>query len=758
MKEIAVFNDTRLLESLDYIDRDLIAEVIDDLKVPDADDIPGNSKKAVLRSLKQVLMLAACVVLISAFIPMISYVIEHYDFSLGGIFGHSTTEGTTVDTPTEHAENPSYPIFTPDLEPISDEMIAELKDVWYQKVYAAEYAASLKLYAETPFSDQQKEEDSKKLGQIKAEKYKALLFSPNREDHFRGRYYGTIADCVIFAINTYLEDEYNVITLGRTSIVNDTSIHIFAYKDGVIKTVEVAYSEGWLNDADASKIKERHDKFNAYKYWEVEEAPAYYYAKFVSDLEEISDEKIDQINNTLFRERYENKFSLWASDREYAIMYENTRRIKEEYACLAYSSAKNAGNAFIPYKEETLKSFEESFRYYGTFGNCVIWAEVGDTNDMTEYDLEFYKFSYSNGAVIKVYNNGRIYDLKEAFDKGILDIDNVRKLYHRYLTYESYLLSDRTAPILAFSEKADAAEIYDKAKAGGFVVFNDAFVTSGEDIWNEFYEKCSQGVSAAVNIVKYYPSRSAIYLTTIVYNRGQFEQYTESRSGGYSNFAYSKYKYIIKYDGEPLDSSDTSHTREEVYILVNDNTLTYPKIKESGNSINHFVAFSKRSYEDNATVSFNVTPEQDAILSDIFGSSYSPISGKWYYWFESALTAEEADIWNYTAPSDILSVLGYLSENDRFYRVWQKTPSLSSDSKRENIVMSPKQDAIITDLVDEKFKCYAGYWDIWFYKILNSKLIEDWNYSDYSTIDSVMQFMQDNLIANKLENHIPTYR
>ena len=102
MKEIAVFNDTRLLESLDYIDRDLIAEVIDDLKVPDADEIPGKSKKAVLRSVKQVLMLAACVVLISAFIPMISYVIEHYDFSLGGIFGHDTTEESTVDTPPIH--------------------------------------------------------------------------------------------------------------------------------------------------------------------------------------------------------------------------------------------------------------------------------------------------------------------------------------------------------------------------------------------------------------------------------------------------------------------------------------------------------------------------------------------------------------------------------------------------------------------------------------------------------------------------------
>lgn len=595
MKDIPVFKDTRLLEALDYIDRDLIAEVIADIKAPDADAVPGQNKKAVWRSFKQVLMLAACIVLISAFIPMVSYVIERYDISLGGIFGHDSTEETTVETPIEHTENPSYPIFTPDLEPISDEMIAELKEVWYNKLYAAEYAAYLRLYAETPFSDQQKEEDSIKLGHSHAERYTALLFSNKKENHFRGRYYGTISDCVIFAINTYLKDEYNVITLGRTSIVNDYSIHIFAYKDGVIKTIETAYSDSWLNAADAEKIKERHEKFNAYGYWKVDEQKVYTYAKFVSDLEEISDRKIEQINNALFEERYENVFSAWKNDRTLEILYGNTRRIKEEHAREAYSSAKNFGNAFIMDKEETLESFEESFRYYGTFGNCVIWAEVGDTDEVTEYDLEFYKFYYSHGAVIKVYNGGKIYDLKEAFDQGILDIDNVRKLYHRYLTYEAYLISDRTAPILAFSEKAAYDDIYNEAKSGNWVVFNDAFVTEGEDVWNKFYEKCSNGQPAAVNIVNYYPSLSAIYLTTIVYNRGQFEQYTEARSGGYTNFLYSKYKYIIKYDGEPLDPESAIHRREEVYILVNDNTLTYPKIKESTESLNYYIAFTKLS-------------------------------------------------------------------------------------------------------------------------------------------------------------------
>ena len=95
--------------------------------------------------------------------------------------------------------------------------------------------------------------------------------------------------------------------------------------------------------------------------------------------------------------------------------------------------------------------------------------------------------------------------------------------------------------------------------------------------------------------MNYYPSRSAIFLTTIVYNGDQFVQYTEARSGGYSNFLYSKYKHIIKYDGEPLDKESAIHRREEVYILVNDQTLTYQKIKESTESINYYIAFTKLS-------------------------------------------------------------------------------------------------------------------------------------------------------------------
>ncbi len=596
MRNIPVFKDTRLLEALDYIDRDLIAEVINDIKAPDADEIPGQNKKAVWRSVKHTLLFAACLVLLGAVIPVVTYVSKNLDIFSGGIWGHSTSEATeSHDNYTEQKSNAHYPMFTPDLEPISDDTVAELKAVWYKMVYDAEYEAYSKLYADFEGSEEDKVKFSAKAAETFATAYAELLFSPNKKDHFRGRYYGTIGDYVIFAINTYLEEEYNFITLGKTTILNDYSFYIFAYKDGVIKKVEDAYADGWLNATDAEKIKKRHNKFNAYGYWKVDEQKEYTYAKFVSDLEEITNKKIEQINKALFKKNYEKNFALWESDSLYNMMYNANRRIKEMYALDSYHFAKNAGYAFVINKEQTIEYFEKSFRYYGTFGNCIIWAKIENMIGAPLYDLDGLRFYVDEGYRINVYSNGKVYDLQEAFDNGILGIDNARKLYHRYLTYEAYLASDRTAPILAFSEKASADNIYNEAKSGGWVVFNGAFVTAGEEVWNEFYEKCSKGQTAAVNIVNYYPSRSAIFLTTIVYNRGRFEQYTEARSGGYTNFLYSKYTYIIKYDGEPLDKENAIHQREEVYVLVNDNTLTYPKIKNSTESINYYIAFTKIS-------------------------------------------------------------------------------------------------------------------------------------------------------------------
>ncbi len=591
MKEINLNNKIVLLEALDYIDRDLIAETVEDLKAPNMRQEPETKKIAVRKSIKYTLLLAACFIMLGAVIPIADYVIKNLAFFPGNNPG--TTAESTYDLPPDEEGKAHYPIFTPDLEPISDEMIEEVRNAWYSMVYASEYEAYSKYYEAENFSEEDKVNGATNAATSSAERYESLLFSPNKEDHFRGRYYGIISDCVIFAFNTYLEEEYNYITLGRTTILNDNAFYILAYKDGIIKTVQDAYSAGWLNAADAEKIKERHDKFNRFGYWITEENLVYSYAKFVSDLENISDDKIEQINKALFRDRYKTRYAEWENDKVYKTMYNDTRKTKERYALEAYNSATAASDAFIMERGESSDSFEESFRYYGTFGSSVIWAEVGDTHEATEYDLEGLKFFYSTGASIKVYCQGEILDPQTAFNKGMISIDDAAKLYERYLNYESYLISKE--PIQAFENDKPASEIYEEAKKGGFVVFRDAFVVAGEELWNDFYSKAMNGDKASVHIVYYYPSQSATFITTIVYRNGIFELRSESRAGGYSNLLYSTYKYIIKYEGEPIDKDSAIHRHEEVYILVNDNTLTYQKIKEYTGNLNYYIAFTKIS-------------------------------------------------------------------------------------------------------------------------------------------------------------------
>ena len=52
------------------------------------------------------------------------------------------------------------------------------------------------------------------------------------------------------------------------------------------------------------------------------------------------------------------------------------------------------------------------------------------------------------------------------------------------------------------------------------------------------------------------------------------------------------------------------------------------------------------------------------------------------------------------------------------------------------------------ELVDEKYKCYAGYWDIWFYKMLHSGAIEEWNDSDLTFSCTYGAFsMHDHIVS-----------
>lgn len=607
MRSQVNFENARLIEALDYIDRDLIAEVVEEIKAPDMKQSPERDKKITRKSIRYALTLAACLVLISAIIPVASYVISHFDLFPAGIGGETSTE-STVDIPEEHIKRAKYPLFVSDLEPISDEMIEEVKEAFYQKVYSFEYDAWANYYSKSNLDEDGKLSSTNLAAKKSAEYYRDILFSTEEEDHFIGRYYGMIGNCVIFAINTYLEGEYNVISIGNTRIENDNSIYILAYRDGKVKTLENAYEAEWLTDENIEKIKERHGQFNAFAYWKKGRQPIYHYARFTPELENLSYDTIEEINNYVFETKFAEQFSFSVeNDRTYTNLYNDRRITRERLASEAYASAKSASDVFVKDDRVSLKSYEESFRYYGTFSGKVIWANVSDLTAVTQFTLNGLYFFYSTQTSHYVYVNGEVMDLMNAYEKGLLTEADVINLHYRYCVYNSYI---------------------DK------------------------------------------PNR-------------------------------------------------------------------------------------ERSEDSYAT--FTVTPEQDAIISDIFGSFYSVSFGHWDEYLGKCLNKEEADIWNSTAPSDILSVLEFFGQDSRFFKLWRTALNDSSFAKVYYISITPEQDAIITELVDEKYKCYAGYWDIWLYKALDPMSIFEWNSMNPSTRDEINKFMEEKTLSRKLEISVPVY-
>jgi len=591
MREIPVFKDTRLLEALDYIDRDLIAEVVNDIKAPDADEIPGQNKKAVWRSVKHTLLFAACLVLISAFLPIITYISQHTDFFPGSNPSGSNTDSNIVEeTAAMHEGNETYPLFTPDLEPISDRTISLVKGALYGLIYNYEQEALRTLMENDPNYEGNQNSIlivARSQADQLAYEISSYLFSPNKKDHFIGRYYGTINDCVIFALNTHLKGENNTIVINGIPIKNDNSFYLFAYRDSKVEELETAYEEGWIRDEDINTIKERHEKFNAYAYWE--DGSRYYtYAKFTDDLEKLSDDTIDKIRRNVFAQRYAESFAvLYEKNQTYKDVY-TARRIREMSANSAYLHAEEDSQMFIKKENVTIRTYEDYFRYYGIFGDNVIWANVGlfVGDNMTKYIVNGHELSFNESAVIYVYNNGRILDLADAIAEGLLTEADSEKLYERYVAYNEYLDSPQASeneagfPVISFPDNMRAADLFTEVMNGNWLVRDGGSVISGEGLDKEFYEKAKKGEPASLNIAIYNEnSPSEIHFEVIIFNGEYYELLYQYRQNGKPVELFRKrFNHIIRYEGTEINQGVYLNRFIESYLLVNDSTLTYEEV------------------------------------------------------------------------------------------------------------------------------------------------------------------------------------
>jgi len=141
---------------------------------------------------------------------------------------------------------------------------------------------------------------------------------------------------------------------------------------------------------------------------------------------------------------------------------------------------------------------------------------------------------------------------------------------------------------------AGADEALKTAKSSGVVVFEDSSITSGKEIWNEFYKNTQSGSSAMVTCAYYY---------TLDKEHMSEELYEQEKDNYpvlyFSLVEYDGEKYTVKYrdsDKHTLDSQGTfkylKHFKEQMfdtasyethdcYYLVDDNTVTYQQIRTS---------------------------------------------------------------------------------------------------------------------------------------------------------------------------------
>ena len=155
----------------------------------------------------------------------------------------------------------------------------------------------------------------------------------------------------------------------------------------------------------------------------------YTYLMFVDDLEPISVEVMIDVNEAYKRYRYDDLFLIYYSN--YKLKMDDSTARKEADA---YVSSYLAG-------EETHKFFNEKELYYhkylGVINDCVVLAVEGNIAVYDEFELAGYIFPCSPFN-LTVYVNGEIRMLDDAYEDGLLNDDDIRKVHERFYEYNKF--------------------------------------------------------------------------------------------------------------------------------------------------------------------------------------------------------------------------------------------------------------------------------------------------------------------------------
>ncbi|MBO5702578.1 MAG: hypothetical protein J6S71_09070 [Clostridia bacterium] len=265
MSKENTITDRRLLAALDYIDQKYIDDVFNIIKEPEASVEQKITWKTPFKHWKQLVALAACILLLSIASPLVSYIAEVIrDFNAGA--GSGTTEEISSAIVTDENGVPyTYPMFVEDLEPLTAEEMFKVDSIWYKKEYDYIYNQAYDLYINNVNKKYSESEARSKAEEMATRGANALgkhIFF-NEWYYADSRYYGKINDCIILVsvgMATVVTD-YNI--AGHTISFSNSAV-IYVVKDDKLLELYEAYDLGYLTDDNIGLISERNDAYDVY--------------------------------------------------------------------------------------------------------------------------------------------------------------------------------------------------------------------------------------------------------------------------------------------------------------------------------------------------------------------------------------------------------------------------------------------------------------------------------------------------------------
>jgi len=68
--------------------------------------------------------------------------------------------------------------------------------------------------------------------------------------------------------------------------------------------------------------------------------------------------------------------------------------------------------------------------YFGTYNNHIVFARLGYIDAISSIIIAGYEFTFpTSGTFMFAWRNGQIFDIQEAFQKGLLSRNNIRTMH-----------------------------------------------------------------------------------------------------------------------------------------------------------------------------------------------------------------------------------------------------------------------------------------------------------------------------------------